>query len=118
MSVRASHILCKHTGSRNPVSRRTGLPVTQSPSSASAEIGEILSRLQASPPGEGLAALFADVARGRSDCGSFANGGDLGDFERGQMQEPFENASFGLKVGEMSGVVSTDSGLHIILRTA
>ena len=61
---------------------------------------------------------FANEAHARSDCGSFANGGDLGEFGRGQMQAPFENASFALEVGQLSDIVDTDSGLHIILRTA
>ncbi len=34
------------------------------------------------------------------------------------MQRPFEEAAFGLGVGQMSGVVSTDSGLHLIYRIA
>eukprot|EP00970_Alexandrium_tamarense_P002610 scaffold367_cov202-Alexandrium_tamarense.AAC.22 len=43
---------------------------------------------------------------------------DLGFFGRGMMQKPFEDASFALQVGEMSGIVSTDSGLHLIYRIA
>jgi NIMA-interacting peptidyl-prolyl cis-trans isomerase 1 len=33
------------------------------------------------------------------------------------MQKPFEDATYALKVGELSGIVDTDSGVHIILRT-
>ncbi|CAL9124514.1 unnamed protein product [Musa textilis] len=41
-----------------------------------------------------------------------------GRFGRGQMQKPFEEATYALKVGELSGIVDTDSGVHIILRTS
>ena len=61
---------------------------------------------------------FEDIASVESDCSSAKQGGDLGSFERGKMQKPFEDASFALKVGELSGIVDTDSGVHIILRTA
>ena len=44
-------------------------------------------------------------------------GGDLGEWGRGQMQKPFEEATYALKVGQMSGIVDTDSGVHVILRT-
>jgi len=61
---------------------------------------------------------FARLAQSESDCSSAGKGGDLGLFGRGQMQKPFEDATYALKVGELSGIVDTDSGLHIILRTA
>ncbi|ETE68949.1 Peptidyl-prolyl cis-trans isomerase NIMA-interacting 1, partial [Ophiophagus hannah] len=60
---------------------------------------------------------FESLASQFSDCSSAKAGGDLGTFGRGQMQKPFEDASFALRTGEMSGPVFTDSGIHIILRT-
>lgn len=53
-----------------------------------------------------------------SDCSSHDKSGDLGMFGRGQMQKPFEDAAFALQVGEISNIVSSDSGVHIIMRTA
>jgi NIMA-interacting peptidyl-prolyl cis-trans isomerase 1 len=52
-----------------------------------------------------------------SDCSSAENGGDLGFFRKGQMQKPFEEATFALQINEMSGPVDTGSGVHVILRT-
>lgn len=43
-------------------------------------------------------------------------GGDLGHFERGAMQKPFSDAAFALQVDEVSGIVDTESGVHIIQR--
>ena len=60
---------------------------------------------------------FAQLAKEFSDCSSARKGGDLGVFGTGQMQKPFEDATFALKIGEMSGIVETDSGVHLILRT-
>lgn len=115
MSVRVAHLLIKHTGSRNPVSRRTGQQVTLTPEQAMAELQEYEKRIQ---DAEQLDATFSACAKERSDCGSYARNGDLGYFGPGEMQRPFEEASFALKVGEMSPIVSTDSGLHLIYRIA
>lgn len=61
---------------------------------------------------------FAKLARENSlDTGSAARGGDLDWFGRGMMVKPFEDAVFGLKEGEISGVVPTDYGFHVIKLT-
>jgi peptidyl-prolyl cis-trans isomerase D len=96
---RASHILVK--------AEKSGPAAEREKAKAKAE--KLLAEVKKNP------ASFADIARKNSDDpGSAEKGGDLDFFGRGAMVKPFEDAAFGLKQGEISGVVESDFGYHII----
>lgn len=57
---------------------------------------------------------FEDAAKQYSEDTTASTGGDLGYFSQGQMVEEFETAAFALQAGEMSGLVKTQYGYHII----
>jgi NIMA-interacting peptidyl-prolyl cis-trans isomerase 1 len=59
---------------------------------------------------------LGELAVTESDDSSAKKMGDLGHFGKGSMQKEFEEVAFKLKVGEVSGVVDTASGLHLIQR--
>lgn len=95
--VRARHILVK-------VPKDASKKVEQE---AKKKIEGLLARVKA---GED----FAKLAKENSDCPSASKGGDLGFFGRGQMAKPFEEVAFSLPVGEVSDIVKTEFGYHII----
>jgi peptidyl-prolyl cis-trans isomerase C len=76
-------------------------------SAARSRIEEIRNRILA---GEG----FAELASQFSEDGSSAYGGDLGYFQREQMVKPFADAAFSLEIGQLSGIVTTEYGYHLI----
>lgn len=96
---RASHILLSVPSSA-PAAEREKTKV---------KAQELLSQVRKNP------ASFAAVARQSSeDTSSAAQGGDLGFFAADAMVKPFSNAAFALKKGDISNVVETDFGFHII----
>jgi peptidyl-prolyl cis-trans isomerase C len=99
--IRASHILIS-TAPKDP----NGDP-NQAKTTAKTKIDALLKQVK-----EG--ADFAELAKQNSDCPSSAKGGDLGTFARGQMVKPFEDAAFALKTNEVSDIVETEYGYHII----
>lgn len=116
MKVRVLHILKKHAASRRPSSWRVP-NITISKEEAREEIQallDILHEVQDNP--EELRATFEELARTESDCSSAKRGGDLGFFGPKKMQPPFEHASFALAIGQLSEIVESSSGVHIILR--
>ena len=76
---------------------------------ARAKAQELLAAVKKAPDS------FAELAKKNSqDPGSAANGGDLDFFARGAMTKPFEDAAFALQKGEVSNVVESEFGYHII----
>lgn len=108
--VRASHLLVKHKDSRRPSSWKES-NITRTKEEALSIILAHEARIRSG------ATSLGELAAKESDCSSARKGGDLGYFGRGQMQKNFEDSAFGLKIGEVSHVVETDSGLHLIERT-
>jgi peptidyl-prolyl cis-trans isomerase C len=95
--VRASHILIKV----NPDADESQKVICRG------KIEKVQKKLQ---DGQDFAALAKEFSEGPSSD----KGGDLGYFGRGQMVKPFEEAAFALRIGEVSGIVETNFGYHLI----
>ena len=106
------HCLIKHADSRRPSSHRTP-KISLAKSDARNEADALRKRVAASSDME---AALADEASKRSDCPSSTNGGRLKPFQRGDLERAFEAAAFRLAVGELSPVIETAAGFHVVLR--
>jgi peptidyl-prolyl cis-trans isomerase D len=99
---RASHILIKADKDMSAADRQK----------ARAKAEALLEQLRKSPQ------QFPELAKKNSDDpGSAERGGDLDFFGRGAMVKPFEDAVFAMKPGEISNLVESDFGFHIIQLT-
>merc|ERR1711957_1140956 len=112
--IQVLHIIRKHKGSRRPTSWRQER-ITCTEDDATEFLADLRMKLARSDASD-LRKTFEGLAKEHSDCGSAKKGGDLGLFSHGKMQPAFSDASFNLRVGEMSDIVTTDSGVHILLR--
>jgi len=107
--VRASHILIK------PVFTDPNVDPNVDPNEDKAK-----ARAKAREKAEDLlkqlkdGADFAELAKTHSNCPMAPQGGDLGFFPKGQMTAAFENVAFELEIGQISEVVETEYGYHII----
>jgi peptidyl-prolyl cis-trans isomerase C len=99
--VRASHIMIKIDSKADQAKK----------DEARKKIEQALKRVKA---GEDFAAVAKEASE---DANSKANGGDLNYFSKGQTPKSFEDAAFALKTGEISDIVTTDTGYHIIKAT-
>jgi peptidyl-prolyl cis-trans isomerase C len=95
--VRASHILIRLAEGGSEEQKKA----------ARAKAEDVLAKVKAGGD-------FAALARQHSQDGSAQQGGDLNFFQRGQMVPPFEEAAFALQPGQVSGIVESPFGFHII----
>ncbi len=90
------------------------MKVTRTREEAEQTITDVLSQISSNP------SLFNQLCRLHSECVSSKKGlaGDLDWFSKGKMHPEFEVAAFKLRINELSDVVESASGFHIILRIA
>lgn len=102
-SIEAAHILVSWKGAERSTQTRTK-------DEARKRISEVIAKLK-------KGADFGKLAAQYGEDGTKSSGGSLGSFTRGRMVPAFESAAFALKPGEVSGIVETQFGFHVIKRT-
>mmetsp|Transcript_59657 Transcript_59657/g.168074 ORF Transcript_59657/g.168074 Transcript_59657/m.168074 type:complete len:542 (-) Transcript_59657:208-1833(-) len=116
--VRLRHILLKHRDCRNPVDKVRGKQVKRAKGEAERILRGVLEQCQGQPDRQ----VFTQRCKEFSECQSCLKSGDLiGDLgwvKPGQHGQSFDEAAFALPVGQLSDLVDSDQGVHVILRTA
>ena len=105
-TIIAQHVLVTYRGAK-----RAPKGVTRTKVEAKARAQEVVSKVRAGTAFEDVVKTYSD------DQGSADRMGSLGKFHKGDMDPAFSNAAFTLKVGEVSDVVETPFGFHVIKRT-
>jgi hypothetical protein len=105
MEIAAQHILVAYRGAE-----RAPAGVTRTKAQARTRASEVLAKAKA---GEDFSALVAQYS---DDPGAKERLGSLGKFSRGKMDKAFSDAAFQLRVDEVSDVVETRFGFHVIKR--
>jgi peptidyl-prolyl cis-trans isomerase NIMA-interacting 1 len=102
--ITARHILVRYAGARGAAAT-----VTRTREQACLRAAEALDKLKA-----GMS--FADAVTAYSDQPGPSHDGSVGSIQRGDVEAPFADAAFDLEAGEVSEVVETPFGFHVILR--
>jgi parvulin-like peptidyl-prolyl isomerase len=105
-SVSASHVLIQYKGSM-----RAAPTITRTKEQAKKLATEVMNKAKKGQDFAALAKQYSD------EPGAKDRAGALGKFTKGQMVKPFADAAFAMKPGEISNVVETDFGFHVIKRT-
>ncbi len=105
-SIGAKHILVMHKDSE-----RKPPGVTRSREEAKARVEEAMKKVRAGADFDAMVIQYSD------EPGAVERAGDVGVFEKKEMVKAFADAAFRLKVGEISAIIETPFGFHIVQRT-